>query len=137
MKSAVFNHKITKQDMQEQQKKFDNTVFDLEKALTNQRKNNEKLRNRQWFDPKKQRICQNCMKEFNEKSNFNWSCRTHQGDWGGNMWWCCGKTQLNSQGCRYQKHKVEIDPANNEEGGETPNKCFLCKELTHLSSECP
>ena len=53
MKSAVFNHKITKQDMQEQQKKFDNTVFDLEKALTNQRKNNEKLRNRQWFDPKK------------------------------------------------------------------------------------
>ena len=35
MKSAEFNHKVTKNDMQEQQKKFDNTVFDLEKALTN------------------------------------------------------------------------------------------------------
>jgi len=24
-----------------------------------------------------QKSCKNCTKEFNEKENFNWSCRTH------------------------------------------------------------
>lgn len=37
------------------------------------------------------RICGNCTFEYNEKENFNWSCRVHYSDWGGEMWWCCGK----------------------------------------------
>jgi chromosome segregation ATPase len=37
------------------------------------------------------KVCSSCQKEYNEKENFNWSCRTHQSEWGGEMWWCCGK----------------------------------------------
>ena len=37
------------------------------------------------------KTCKNCHKEYNEKENFNWSCTVHTGDWGGQMWWCCGK----------------------------------------------
>ena len=37
------------------------------------------------------KTCKNCGKEYNEKENFNWSCTQHIGDWGGQMWWCCGK----------------------------------------------
>ncbi len=36
-------------------------------------------------------FCKNCKKEYNEAENFNWSCRTHVGEWGGDLWWCCGK----------------------------------------------
>jgi hypothetical protein len=64
-------------DMIHKQKKYNNTVFDLQKALDVQKKKCAKLANRKWFDPDKQRICINCMKEFDEKTNFNWSCRTH------------------------------------------------------------
>ena len=38
-----------------------------------------------------QKICRNCNKEFVESENYNWSCRVHQGEYGGEMWWCCGK----------------------------------------------
>ena len=37
------------------------------------------------------KTCKACSKEYNEKENFNWSCRQHQSDYGGEMWWCCGK----------------------------------------------
>ena len=26
---------------------------------------------------KQEKTCKNCTKEFNEKENYNWSCRTH------------------------------------------------------------
>lgn len=39
------------------------------------------------------KTCKKCTKEYKEKENFNWSCRTHQSDWGGEMWWCCGKRE--------------------------------------------
>jgi len=50
--------------------------------------------------------CKNCGKEFNEKENFNWSCRVHQSEWGGEMWWCCGKRGKDQPGCKFMKHEV-------------------------------
>ena len=35
--------------------------------------------------------CKKCGKDYNDKENFNWSCRTHKSDWSGEMWFCCGK----------------------------------------------
>ena len=40
------------------------------------------------------KLCKNCTKEFHESDNFNWSCKTHKSDYGGEMWWCCGKKDL-------------------------------------------
>jgi len=55
------------------------------------------------------KTCKNCTKEFNEKENFNWSCRTHQSEWGGEMWWCCGKTTKEALGCKFRKHETKDD----------------------------
>lgn len=55
------------------------------------------------------KTCKKCSKEFNEKENFNWSCRTHQSDWGGEMWWCCGKRDRDAPGCKFQKHEAKED----------------------------
>lgn len=54
-------------------------------------------------------FCKNCKKEYNESENFNWSCRTHLGEWGGDLWWCCGKTNQRAPGCKYQKHQSKED----------------------------
>jgi hypothetical protein len=50
------------------------------------------------------KMCNNCGTEFNEKDNYNWSCLTHKSDYGGEMWWCCGKKNINDKGCIKQKH---------------------------------
>ena len=29
-----------------------------------------------------------------DSENYNWSCRTHTSEFGGEMWWCCGKAGM-------------------------------------------
>lgn len=55
------------------------------------------------------KVCKNCSKEYNEKENFNWSCRIHQSEWGGEMWWCCGKRGKEQPGCKFSKHECQND----------------------------
>ena len=55
------------------------------------------------------KTCKKCSKEFTEKENFNWSCRQHQSDFGGEMWWCCGKPGKDTPGCLYSKHESKDD----------------------------
>lgn len=47
------------------------------------------------------KTCKNCNQEYQEKDNFNWSCRTHQSEWGGRVWWCCGKDSKDQPGCKF------------------------------------
>lgn len=82
--------------------------------------------------------------EFNEKENFNWSCKLHQGEWGGEIWWCCGKTVKEAIGCKYQKHehKDENEDSDDEEGEGKAKfdrhlRCNCCREIGHLVSNCP
>lgn len=77
-----------------------------------------------------QRICKLCSKEYSEKENFNWSCRIHTSDWGGEMWWCCGKRGKENTGCKFQKHQIKT---NAEVGievllstNERQLKCLCC-----------
>lgn len=53
--------------------------------------------------------CKQCGKEYNEKENFNWSCRMHQSEWGGEMWWCCGKRGKEQPGCKFSQHTSAND----------------------------
>ena len=46
----------------------------------------------------RQMYCKNCGKEFADADNFNWSCRFHRGEWGGVIWWCCGKGHKEAKG---------------------------------------
>ena len=60
------------------------------------------------------KICKNCQKEYNERENYNWSCRTHQSEYGGDMWWCCGKKNKEDPGCKYGKHVTQEDADEDE-----------------------
>jgi hypothetical protein len=50
-----------------------------------------KLKTRRGKNDMDLKMCKKCSKEYSEKENFNWSCRTHKSEWSGEMWFCCGK----------------------------------------------
>ena len=92
------------------------------------------------------KTCKNCAKEYNEKENFNWSCKQHRGDWGGQMWWCCGKQNKEDRGCKFSKHESKDDEDEDlmdETTGAAKAKakkymrCYCCKELGHQITQCP
>jgi hypothetical protein len=79
------------------------------------------------------KLCKNCTKEYHETDNFNWSCKTHKSEFGGEMWWCCGKKEMNAPGCKTAKHesKEEEDDEENVKKLESEDlkrkKCLCCK----------
>jgi hypothetical protein len=94
-------------------------------------------------------ICKNCTKEYNEKDNFNWSCKTHKSEWSGEvdpvtkkekgMYWCCGNERKESQGCISGKHECKEDEEEEEDNSMKKMeknhyknmKCLCCKEIGH------
>lgn len=89
------------------------------------------------------KTCRLCTKDFNDKENFNWSCRTHRSEYSGEMWWCCGKTNKDALGCKYQKHesKEEEDEDEEMEGYTMQDlsklRCTCCREKGHIIDQCP
>jgi len=103
-----------------------------------------KLQNRKGKFDSGMKACRKCNKEYNEKENFNWSCRTHYSDWGGEMWWCCGKPGRDLPGCKFGKHEHKDDDED-EKPEETEGdkqrqmkyvRCYCCKEVGHHITEC-
>lgn len=87
-------------------------------------------------------MCKNCAKDYIEKENFNWSCRTHRSEYSGEIWWCCGKEGKDQPGCKYSKHesKEEEDDEDDITKNEkmiTKIRCYCCKEIGHLITDCP
>ena len=60
------------------------------------------------------KICKNCGREYTEKENFNWSCRTHSSEYN-LMWWCCGKERKDTPGCNISKHLCKEDDEDEEQ----------------------
>lgn len=73
----------------------------------------EKLRNRlhqyrqrrRQFGEVEEKVCKHCQKVFSEHENFNWSCRSHTGEYSNGMWWCCGRHEKDADGCKTSKHE--------------------------------
>ena len=86
--------------------------------------------------------CKKCSKEFNQKENYNWSCRTHQSAFGGEMWWCCGKKGKDQPGCKFGKHVIGEDEDEDQVRLEEEDlakklvRCFCCKEIGHSIEKC-
>ena len=89
------------------------------------------------------KACKNCNNEYRENENFNWSCRTHQSEWGGEMWWCCGKRGKDQPGCKFSKHESKDDAEDDEEKKRDQDekiqryvRCICCKEIGHSIDQC-
>lgn len=89
------------------------------------------------------KLCRHCGLEYSEKENFNWSCRQHTSVWGGSVWWCCGKTDKNNLGCKFDKHREKADEEHGddeddeERGLKLENqKCQCCKRKGHTAKNC-
>jgi len=84
------------------------------------------------------KICKKCSKEYSEKENFNWSCRTHKSDWSGEMWFCCGKDKKEAQGCLFASHEEKKDDEDEDGNQEdVQKKCLCCKQMGHFIDDCP
>lgn len=94
-------------------------------------------------------LCRKCQKTYIDSENFNWSCRTHKAEFGGDMWWCCGRGK-DAPGCQVSKHQSKDDDEDNEPRDQEENerrmissiRCSVrftqsCKALGHKASECP
>jgi hypothetical protein len=62
------------------------------------------------------------------------------------MWWCCGKTSKEADGCKISKHECkedDEDDAGEQESKEDQSKqlknvrCYCCKEIGHTIDKCP
>jgi len=99
-----------------------------------------KLRSRKQRIDSRQKVCRNCQHEYFEHANFNWSCRIHRSEYGGEMWWCCGKSAPDAPGCKFGKHLMKDDDEDDEQDQEQNArrlKCLCCKQIGHLSVDCP
>ena len=134
------------QDKREKQKE---EYLKLEKAYKTVSLEREKMRQRLVKMKRRrnvdinQKICKNCQKEYVESENYLWSCRTHRSEYGGEMWWCCGKTNKDALGCKYNKHESKEDD-DEEDAREKEEekyklkriKCQCCKEVGHHTQDC-
>lgn len=98
----------------------------------------KKLQQRRHADLNK-KICQNCTSEYDEEQNFNWSCCTHTREWGGTIWWCCGKTERSAKGCNRKKHSSQREAAEEyclEGFSRRLADCYICREKGHVAADC-
>lgn len=117
-------------DLKEKQAQYEKAADDLERQVkTSKQLQMErdkmkqritKLKNRRFRIEDNQKICKKCGKEYLEKENYNWSCRTHQSDRGEDMWWCCGKVSKEAPGCKFSKHESKED--DEDEGNDPESK---------------
>ena len=87
-----------------------------------------------------EQICKVCQRLYVELENFNWSCRTHYGEFSGEMWWCCGKPGREALGCRLARHVSKEDEDLKPQDSTDPSSdllCSSCKALGHRTSDCP
>ncbi|OMJ72641.1 hypothetical protein SteCoe_28866 [Stentor coeruleus] len=80
-----------------------------------------------------QETCEVCNRQFNNLTNFDWSCVYHPFQWNGFIYRCCGKTKKQSPGCSTSKHKKTQTP-------KPPQiffSCTSCKDHGHTSKDCP
>ena len=89
--------------------------------------------------------CKKCQKEYTEKENFKWVCRTHQSIYNekDDIWWCCSKKGKNQPGCKIGSHESkededEDDVEKDKDQNQLNNvRCMCCKELGHAIKDCP
>lgn len=143
---SLFDEKETvRKDLVKVEKKYK----ELNEERDSARQRLKKYRARRKMFEQEQKTCKHCGKEYLESENFNWSCRTHISDFGGEMWWCCGKLGKDAIGCKFSKHESkddddDMDEQEKKEKEENEKKlknlnirCYSCKDIGHKAKDCP
>lgn len=67
----------------------------------------------------------------------------HQGDFSGEMWWCCGKFGKDQLGCKYSSHESKDDNSGDEDNAQNYDnkngkysRCICCKQVGHTIDDC-
>ncbi|CAG9333621.1 unnamed protein product [Blepharisma stoltei] len=136
----------------EQREEYKSRLSKLEKAYKDMSESYEKLRQKlkQWkqrgkqYGEQEEKVCSKCRQTYTEKENYNWSCKTHSGQFNGEMYWCCGRKGKEALGCQTSKH-VSKEDEDEEAAKEKEDdkfkqgtaKCSSCKEIGHRAHECP
>jgi chromosome segregation ATPase len=104
-----------KEAIKEREEAITKLTLDLDKATKDMkqlkdenvklRQRIQRIKNKRFRIEDNQKICKKCGKEYLEKENYNWSCRTHTSEHTGEMYWCCGKTSKDAEGCKISKHE--------------------------------
>ena len=76
-----------------------------------------KLRRKQYGE-EEEKVCKNCQRVFVESENYNWSCRRHQSEYSGEIYWCCGKSGKETPGCKTSKHESKEEEEESQEVGK-------------------
>jgi len=91
-----------------------------------------RLKRRQ-FGETEEKICKKCQRVYTDSENFNWSCRTHKGEYSDDMWWCCGKTTKDAPGCLVSKHESKDE----EEEDSNPKVKEETERQKVATMQCP
>ena len=137
----------------EQREEYRSKLAALEKNYKDLTESYDKMRQKlkQWKQRGKQygeheeKTCVVCRKTFTDSENYNWSCKTHTGNFSKetNQYWCCGKTGKESTGCKNSKHRAKDEEEAVEQDKEDERlkyantRCSSCKETGHKANECP
>jgi len=142
---ALFDEK---EQLRKDRDKIDKKLKDVSENRDKLKQKMKKYRARRARYDAETKTCKKCGKEYSESDNFNWSCRTHQSDFGGEMWWCCGKLGKDAIGCKFNKHESkddddDLDEQEMKDKLEHDNtmrnlniKCYSCGEVGHKSRDC-
>lgn len=105
------------QKTEDEREKLTIKFEELEKNFKDLTEEYEKMRQkakqyrqrRKQYGEEEEKVCKNCQKVFVESDNFNWSCRRHQTEYSGEIYWCCGKSSRDAIGCKISKHESKED----------------------------
>ena len=132
LQEKLNKYSIEKEELQEK-----NT--ELTKNLQTQKKYTKTLKatlNNLKRKSSESRQCIKCGMWFIETKNFQWSCKTHAGNYSeeSGIYFCCGKKGKESGGCITSTHM----PSDDEDSESSfLKKCKICTEDGHKSSNCP
>lgn len=102
-------------------------IISEEQDKTRQKLKQMRIKRRQ-FGEMEEKVCRSCGKTYYDNENYNWSCRIHFSQYGGELWWCCGKEGQNAPGCKLSKHECKEDEEDDEqeEEGRTRSTHVKC-----------
>lgn len=124
---------------EEAEKNFKDLTEEYEKM---RQKAKQYRQRRKQYGEEEEKVCKNCQKVFVEGENFNWSCRRHQTEYSGEIYWCCGKSSRDAVGCKISKHESkeddEEDNVAKDAGDQVTQKCAVrhYTELQEIRTLC-